>query len=147
MAWQWILCISFTASAATDVLIAGLMCWYLYRQRTGFSRQVCLCDLCGASWRSHSELIPHSQYWWFTVSIPVCWRGERLVYVNQSLNSNLSSVLGTVSIIVRIFGPKHLLFTLSYFMTSPQSHPLLWSAWQFSGCWANVRYNSHAQRR
>jgi len=34
----WIACIALTASAVTDVLIAGSMCWYIYRQRTGFSR-------------------------------------------------------------------------------------------------------------
>jgi len=34
----WIACIALTSHAMTDVLIAGSMCWYLYRQRTGFSR-------------------------------------------------------------------------------------------------------------
>jgi len=34
----WIASIALTVYAVTDVLIAGSMCWYLYRQRTGFSR-------------------------------------------------------------------------------------------------------------
>ncbi|KAI9439681.1 hypothetical protein H4582DRAFT_2075057 [Lactarius indigo] len=35
----WILCAGMTAGVLADLLVAVVMCWSLYRQRTGFARQ------------------------------------------------------------------------------------------------------------
>ena len=139
-AWKWISCIALTSNAVTDVLIAGSMCWYLYRQRTGLSRQVCPFVI-------YAELVDDlTQIWFHTLNIDDLQYQYRFIDEVSALftlindpKSNLNSVLGVaVTINVRIFRCNlltlHIVLFYDQFAISPASLTCVAILWVLSKC-------------